>query len=319
IGMAPDDLIQPFQIDAHALRGRLVRLGAVIDTVLGRHDYPQPVAVMLGEMLVLTAGLAAALKFDGVFILQATGDGPITLMVADLTSGGEIRGYAKFDRDRLAQALATPGPGRPDGGPLGNSVPRLLGAGHLALTVDQGEHTERYQGIVELSGATLAECMQHYFRQSDQLQAGIKLAVGRVADAAGRRSWRAGAIMLQRLPPPEHAAAEPQDDAWRRALALMSAAGDEDLLDPRLEPNLLLYRLFHEDGVRVYRPRPLKVGCRCSQERVGEMLRAMPRAQVEDLTVDGVLTVSCQFCSQTYRYDAPALNAVLDGGRRKQA
>ncbi len=318
--MVPDDLIQPFQIESHALRGRLIRLGPVIDTVLGRHDYPEPVAVMLGETLVLAAGLAAALKFDGVFILQAAGDGPISLMVADLTSGGEMRGYAKFDRDRLAEALATPGPGRPEGGPLGDSVARLIGAGRLALTVDQNRNGERYQGIVELDGATLAECIQHHLRQSDQLETGLRLAVGRVADAAGRSPWRGGALMLQRLPGNRHdAEAEEPDEAWRRALALMSAASDGELLDPGLAPDRLLYRLFHQDGIRVYRPRPLKMGCRCSDQRVGAMLRAMPRARMQALSVDGVLSVTCEFCSETYRFDPPALDAVLEGGRRRQA
>jgi len=300
--MAPDDLIQPFQIDALALRGRLVRLGSTIDTVLSRHDYPEPVAAKLGEMLVLTAGLAAALKFDGVFMLQANGDGPISLMIADTTNDGEIRGYAKFDRRRLAKAQAMPGPK--------TSVPRLFGAGQLALTVDQGEHTERYQGIVALNGDTLAACMQHYFSQSEQLQAGIRLAVGRVQDAAGGRRWRGGALMLQRLPPPDTEAAS-QDADWHRALSLMSGGTDAELLDPGLAPNSLLYRLFHEDGVRVYRPRQLKVGCRCSPQRVRKMLRALPPAEVRELTVDGVLTVTCEFCNRDYRFDQQALDTVL--------
>lgn len=306
-GMAPDDLIQPFQIDACALRGRLVRLGSTIDTVLCRHDYPEPVAELLGEMLVLTAGLAAALKFDGVFIVQAKGDGPISLMVADVTSGGAVRGYAKFDRDRLARARAAPGPG-----PTG---PDLFGAGHLALTVDQGEHTECYQGIVALNGATLAACMQHYFAQSEQLQAAIRVAVGRVPEPAGRRSWRAGALMLQRLPPRPDTEAMPEDADWRRALSQMRRGSDDQLLDPGLAPNALLYRLFHEDGVRVYRPRRLQVGCRCTPGRVRAMLRALPPAELRELTVDGVLTVTCEFCNRDYRFDERALHAVLEGDR----
>ncbi len=304
--MPPDDLIQPFQIDAHSLRGRLVRLGPAIDKVLGRHDYPEPVAALLGEMLVLTAGLAAALKFDGVFMLQANGDGPISMMVADVTSGGEIRGYAKFDRHRLAPTQATPG--------LEDSVPRLFGDGYLALTVDQGEHSERTQGIVALNGANLAACMQHYFNQSEQLQSAIKLAVGRVPDAAGRRRWRAGALMLQRLPPPD-TDAPPQDAGWRRALSQLRGGTDAELLDPGLAPNALLYRLFHEDGVRVYRPRRLEVGCRCSRRRVREMLRALPPAELAELTVDGVLTVTCEFCNRHYRFDGQALTTVMQDPR----
>src|SRR5579859_395761 len=173
-----DDLIRPFQIDAHALRGRLVRLGPVFDRVVDQHGYPEPVAVMLGEAMALAALLAGALKYEGIFTLQTKGDGPITLMVADVASSGAVRGYAQFDPAALERVTAP-----------GNSVPRLLGGGYLAFTVDQGEHTERYQGIVELAGATLAECAHHYFRQSEQVQAGIKLAVGRLAEGG---AWRAG-------------------------------------------------------------------------------------------------------------------------------
>src|SRR5215475_1943589 len=164
----PDDLVQPFQIEPFALRGRLVRLGPALDSILTRHAYPAPVATMLGEAITLALALAGALKYEGVFTLQTKGDGPIKLMVADVTTAGAIRGYAQFDAARLEAETAATG-----------SVPRLLGAGYLALTVDQGEHTERYQGIVELQGSTLAECVHHYFRQSEQVEAGLKVAVAR--------------------------------------------------------------------------------------------------------------------------------------------
>ena len=184
----PDDLVQPFQIDPFALRGRLVRLGPAIDQILTRHAYPEPVAAMLGEAITLAVVLAGALKYEGVFTLQTKGDGPIRMMVADVTTDGAVRGYAQFDAAKLDAARA---PARPA---AGLSVPRLLGAGYLAFTVDQGEHTERYQGIVELTGATLAECVHHYFRQSEQVEAGLKVAVartgptGRAAALARRRA-----------------------------------------------------------------------------------------------------------------------------------
>src|SRR5215468_639260 len=228
IRQIPIDQVQPFQIERGGTRGRLVRLGPLIDTVLAQHDYPEPVALLLAEMLSLAAALASALKFDGVFTLQTKGDGPVRLMVADVTSGGDVRGYAQFDAARLAALTAGAG--------AGLSVPRLLGAGHLAFTVDQGEHTERYQGIVELTGATLVECIHHYFRQSEQLEAGIKLAV------AADRGWHAGVLMLQRLPgegleEAEDADLESADDGWRRALALMASATSAELTDPRLSAN----------------------------------------------------------------------------------
>jgi len=168
----PDDLVQPFRIDPFALRGRLVRLGPTIDRILSQHDYPEPVAAILGEAIALAVVLAGMLKYDGIFTLQTKSDGPVRLIVADVSTAGAVRGYAQYDRDRLparnfADAATTA------------SVPELIGSGYIAFTVDQGEDTERYQGIVDLVGTTLAECAQHYFRQSEQIQAGIKLSVAR--------------------------------------------------------------------------------------------------------------------------------------------
>jgi molecular chaperone Hsp33 len=286
---AHDDLIQPFKIEGQAVRGRLVRLGPLIDTVLDRHRYPPVVAELLGEMVALAAALAGALKYDGVFTLQTKGDGPIRLMVADVTSDGDVRGYAQFDAERLAAVAATG-----NGGSL--SVPRLLGAGYLAFTVDQGSHTERYQGIVELIGATLADCVHHYFQQSEQLDAVVKVAAGRA-----RGGWRAGALMLQRLPP-SAGAADDVEDGWRRTLAFMASSTPEELLDAQLAPNDLLYRLFHEDGVRVFSTADLRPGCRCSRERVERVLRSLPDDDLETFKVDGLISVTCEFCSASYDF-----------------
>lgn len=299
------DLTQPFQIEGQPVRGRLVRLGPLVDTVLERHAYPEPVAALLAEMLALAVTLSSALKFEGVFTLQTKGDGPIRLMVADVTSGGEVRGYAQFDEERLAR-LADAVPGHA-------SVPRLLGAGYLAFTVDQGARSDRYQGIVELAGATLVDCVHHYFRQSEQLQTGIKLAVGR-APNGGKGSWRAGALMLQRLPPEapgESPAFEAEEDGWRKALALMASATRSELLDPDLPPNDLLFRLFHEEGVRVFEPGDLRAGCRCSRERVEAVLRSLPAGEVETLVENGQITVTCEFCNAHYRFSQEDLDGLL--------
>jgi molecular chaperone Hsp33 len=287
-----DDLVQPFQIEKTALRGRLVRLGGVVDGIVSKHDYPEPVAAMLAEAVTLAVVLAGALKYEGVFTLQTKGDGPIRLMIADVTTGGAVRGYCQYDAEKLAQAMK--GTGAP--------VPRLLGAGYIAFTVDQGEHTDRYQGIVELQGSTLAECAHHYFRQSEQLQAGIKVAVGRENGA-----WRAGGIMLQRLPVEGGAATpaetETQEDGWRRAMILMSSSRSEELLDERLTANELLFRLFHEDGVRVWKPQALAAQCRCSRERVERILRAMPEEDLADMALgDGRVEVTCEFCNECYDF-----------------
>lgn len=306
-----DDLIQPFQIDAPGLRGRLVRLGASVDEVLRRHDYPEPVARLLGETLALTAALAGALKYDGVFSLQTKGDGPIRMMVADITSAGAMRGYAAFDGPALADALVGAG-----SAPLAAPVPRLLGRGHLAFTVDQGSASERYQGIVELIGGTLADCVHHYFRQSEQLQAGVRLACGRTLAPDGSTSWRAGALMLQRLPGHGGEATDESEDAadddWRRSLLMMGSSTPAELIDPQLSPDQLLFRLFHEDGVRVYTPHRVSAGCRCSRERVARMLRVLPRAEIQDLKIEDTVIVTCEFCNSRYTFTDPQLAEIYD-------
>jgi len=257
-----DDLVQPFQLDPFALRGRLVRLGRTVDRILTQHDYPEPVAALLGEAITLAVLLAGALKYDGVFTLQTKGDGPVRLLVADVKTDGAVRGYAQYDAQRLGEITGEVA-ARGDS----PSVPGLLGAGYIAFTVGQGDDTERYQGIVEIVGATLAECAQHYFRQSEQIQAGLKLAVARAGED---RSWRAGGLMLQRVPPEGGLApiADDVEDAWRRTMVLMSTATPAELVAPDLPPRRLLWRLFHEEGVRVYQTHPVEARCRCSRERV---------------------------------------------------
>ena len=300
MAQVPDDLVQPFQIEPFALRGRLVRLGPLIDEILTRHAYPDAVAVMLGEAIALAVALAGALKYDGVFTLQTKGDGPIKLLVADVTTAGAVRGYAQVDQARLEAGSAA-----------GASVPRLLGAGYLALTVDQGEHTDRYQGIVELQGPTLAHCVHHYFRQSEQVEAALKVAVARVPDSDGVARWRAGALMIQRLPSESfNLDREDEDEAWRRAAILMSSSTSAELVDPALSTEALLFRLFHEDGVRAHAPHPLRAQCRCTRERVERVLRALQPDDLEDMKVDGRVTVTCEFCSTVYPFDADELEAL---------
>ncbi len=303
---AEDDLVQPFMLESSGIRGDVVRLGCVVDHIITRHAYPDPLAALLAEMLALTAMLSSMMKYDGVFSLQTKGDGPVSLMVADMTSEGHLRGYAGFEGEELDAALARHGQTQ-DGAALG--VPELLGEGHLAFTVDQGLHTERYQGIVELRGPTLASCLQHYFRQSEQIQTGLIVGADKAGDA-----WRSAGVILQTVP---HETAgsgagptAPDDDAWRRAMILQASCTEAELLDPGLPVNDLLYRLFHEEGVRVFRRRPLEARCRCSRKRLEETLRALPRAEIEELKVDGKVIVTCEFCNRRYHFNRAALDRI---------
>jgi molecular chaperone Hsp33 len=293
--VAEVDLVQPFLLESSGIRGDLVRLGATAQHIITRHAYPASLAGLLVEMLTLTAMLSSMMKYDGVFSLQTSGDGPVRLMVSDVTTEGHLRGYAGFDAERLAAA-----------GEAG--IAELLGKGHLAYTVDQGPDMERYQGIVALSGATLADCLQHYFLQSEQIQTGLIVASG---NSGG--NWRAAGLILQRLP--EEAAggaAEtvPDEDAWRRAMVLQASCTEAELLDPDLPVNDLLYRLFHEEGVRVFQRRPLAARCRCARSRLEETLRSLPREEIEDLKIDGEVVVTCEYCNRRYHFDDAALAGI---------
>ncbi|MHA1565025.1 MAG: Hsp33 family molecular chaperone HslO [Alphaproteobacteria bacterium] len=294
---AGDNLIQPFRIEPvdsdKALQGRLIRLGDTAHEILTRHDYPKPVATLLGECLALTVTLASALKFDGIFILQIQCDGPVSLIVVDISSTGDLRGYAKFD-----SALVQEWQADNDGAP----VRGLLGQGRLAFTVDQGDHTERYQGIVALTGATLTQCAQHYFRQSVQLDAGLVLVARQVADGNGL-AWRAGGLLVQRLAESAEVtnlSSDDGDDPWRRAMMLMATGTETELLDPALSAQDYLYRLFHQEGLRVSSHRPLRARCHCSSERITTVLESLPGAELIELAVDGKLEVTCEFCSRVY-------------------
>jgi molecular chaperone Hsp33 len=241
------------------------------------------------------------LKFQGIFTLQTKGDGPVGLAVVDMTTDGELRGYADFDASRLASI---------GGASTGEAAAArdLLGEGYIAFTVDQGPHSERYQGIVDLRGETLAECLQHYFRQSEQLKTAVKLSAGQQDGA-----WRAGGLLLQQMPDEAAGAtalANDEEDGWRRAVVLMSSCTERELLDPALPDYDLLYRLFHDERVRVYNPRPLTTGCRCSRARIERILRSLPRKEVVEMKVEGEIIMTCQFCNEEYRFDEAALERV---------
>lgn len=297
-----DDFVLPFQIESSGARGRLVRLGPAIDSVLTKHDYPEPVSKLLGEALALTAMLGAALKFDGKFILQTSSDGPVNFLVAHYYAPGEIRGYASHDEEAFS--------------PEAQAV-KVLGSGHLAMTIDQGPETDRYQGVVPLEGDTLSEAADLYFRQSEQLPTFIKIAVARHYEA-GTWSWRAGGLMVQRL---TEEGGTPKDnghdleDAWRRAHLLAATVEDHELLDPTLAPERLLYRLFHEERVRAFDATPISAFCQCSRERVEQMLASFSAEDVIDMAEQGRVKVTCEFCRSEYDLD---VNEVLRIGATVQ-
>ncbi|WP_245818129.1 Hsp33 family molecular chaperone HslO [Muricoccus roseus] len=275
--------IMPFHLDGRPVRGRLVRLGKLAEALIGRHDLPEDVSRLLGQALALTAGLAAALKFRGSFSLQAKGDGPVPMLLADCTDAGEIRGYAR------AEGLAS------------GEAGALLGKGYLAFTCDQGPDMDRYQGLVAIEGETLAEMTDSYFRTSEQLQAFVRLACRRTPEG-----WRATALILERVAAEggvDGLGDEEADEAWNTATTLASTVKEEEMLDDGLPPEQLLHRLFHAEGLLVDRPRALSYGCRCSRARLAGVLQGFPEADLDHMAEHGLITMTCEFCNVAFRFE----------------
>lgn len=305
-----DDLVLPFSTDKSGISGRLIRLGAAVDTILGRHGYPERVAQVLGEALTLTGLVGTGLKFDGRLILQTKSDGPVGLVVANYDVPGKLRAYAQFDAARAGSIPKGDGAG-------------LIGNGHMALTIDPGGDMDRYQGIVGLENQTLTQATLGYFRQSEQIPTFIRIAVARhFVDGAWH--WRAGGLMLQRMArgggtdagkdlsdEERDARLDGEDDEdWMRTRMLAETVEDHELIDPLLAPERLLYRLFHEEGVRAHPPVPLTAECRCSRERVHNMLKSFPDHDLSDMReADGSVAVTCEFCSTAYRFTPAELGA----------
>ncbi|CAN1495232.1 COG1281 Disulfide bond chaperones of the HSP33 family [Rhabdaerophilaceae bacterium] len=305
--LGADNVVLPFRVEPLDTRGRAVRLGDILDAILDRHNYPAPVARLLAEAIALTTLIGSSLKFEGRFQLQTKTDGAVSMLVVDFSSPSDVRAYASFDADRIGSL-------RDDAG--------LLGQGHMGFTIEQTALQSRYQGIVALDGQGLQAAALQYFKQSEQIPSAIRLAVAeeQIAGPEGvRHRWRAGGILAQFLPSapermrvadldpgdaPEgierHQVAE--DDAWIEARLLVETTEDIELVDSTLGLDRLLYRLFNERGVTVSDPVPLHDQCRCSEGRVREMLGQFSADDLADMREhDGMIGITCEFCSRRYR------------------
>jgi molecular chaperone Hsp33 len=305
-----DDVAVPFTLDELNCRGRSIRLADALHEIIIRHNYPAPVARLLGEAVLLASLVGSSLKFEGRFILQSQTDGPVNMIVVDLDAPDGLRGYARFDEEALQRAIEK----------KTVDSATLLGKGHLAMTVDQGSHTERYQGIVEIDGSGFETAAHHYFGKSEQILTAVRLAVAEqvIKGSEGTR-WRAGGMMVQYLPevvqnqirdlpggddPQVQAGTTYDPDNWVEAQSLFSTITDDELVDPRLSVERLLFRLFNEKGVRVFEPKKMVARCTCSAERTEAMLAA--NFSTEDrleMAVDGEIEVVCEFCSATYHFN----------------
>ncbi|MGY5801431.1 Hsp33 family molecular chaperone [Rhizobium hainanense] len=316
---AGDDHVVPFQVEGLDVRGRAVQLGPLLDAILARHDYPTPVARLLAEAVVLTVLLGTSLKFEGKFTVQTKGDGPVDLLVADFSTPENVRAYARFDEEALAKAVAE-----------GRTEPeQLLGKGVLAFTIDQGRFSQPYQGIVALDGASLEEIAGTYFRQSEQIPTRVRLGAAELFDrdenGKPRHRWRAGGLIAQFLPEAPERMRQPdlhggdgdsgvrnhvEDDAWAEARSLVETIDADELTDPQVGTERLLYRLFHERGVRVYEPKAVYDRCSCSRDKLKGVLKGFTAEEIEASQDNGEIAVTCEFCSTTYRFEVSEIEVA---------
>ena len=303
-----DDVVTVFSIDGQPVRGRAVHVGEALDAALtgpdGEARYPELVARMLGEAMMVGALVARALKFDGRLVVQChgTNEGAISLLMADCSTGGDIRGYARWDEDKLREiTLDSRNPG----------ADALLGGGTFSMTIDQGPDMDQYQGLAPIEGHTLGACAESYFNQSEQLPTRIRMAIGQAQEPGGEPRWRGGAIMIQKIADDELRG--DTANAWATAEALLGTVTDEELIDPDLSQNRLLFRLFHEAGVKVLSQGSVQANCRCSRERLESTLRSFERASLEEMADqdgspgDRTITANCEFCGTTYDFPLDAL------------
>ncbi len=280
------DISVPFILPHFSVRGRLIRLEKVSSSILKQHKYPPAVGKVLAELLATSAALAGLLKYEGIFTLQTKSNGPIELLVIDITDTGNIRGFSQFNEYAIHQD---------------STFSELFGDGYLAYTVDQGLNVDRYQGIVKLHNESLSSAIEHYFDQSEQLKTKIVVASQKTKDG----KWRSSALLLQQLP-----AQEVNEESWNHIDALLSTLSLEEFLDFSAPHETLLYRLFHEGGVLTYEGAPLKAKCRCSRERIKAFLSSLTQEEVEELLENGQLKMTCEFCNHSYNFDRKELITI---------
>ena len=288
-----EDYSARFVIETHPVHGRLVRLGETVDAILKAHEYPEVIANLLGEACVLATLVGASLKFEGRLILQAQGDGAVRYVVADYDTRGGLRGFCRYDPAELDALIAAN-----EGSFQSLGASALLGKGTFIMTLDPEDHAERYQGITPIEGESLSLCAEHYFAQSEQVPTQVKLAVTPVTTAQGVQ-WRAAGAMIQAI-----AGDQSRGDtreSFDHIRALFETLGEDELTDYDLEASRLLYRLFHEDGVRLSQPKMVFKLCRCSQERVETLVQSFSEEeQREMLEADGKVHITCEYCSKTF-------------------
>lgn len=291
--LVTEDIVVPFIIDAPSLPGSAVRVSSVLNEILGSHNYPDSVSSILAELLMLTAMLGASGEPKNVVTIQIqSGDGPVSFMVADFVTDGSLRGFAKYDSERIGQYNTDT-----------HSVSDFFGhKAIMVVTLDSG-NDNMHQAVIEVTGSTISECFEEYFRSSEDMSVTIKSSVAKDKE---QDTWVAGSIIVQNIKNIRVVDAEKEaEDAesWNRAATLLATVTDDELVNTQLTLYDLLYRLFNEDGVRVVDPKNLHKGCRCNREKICQMLQNMSSSDREYMKVDGKIQVNCEFCNKIESYD----------------
>lgn len=289
-----------FHINGGAFMGRLIRLDNVLQEILGKHCYPLNVSAALAETAALSVLLSSSLKYDGLFTLQIQGNGPVSLLVSDVTSKGQIRACARFDEEKLQAAKKLR-----KTEDIIESVPHLVGGGHMAFTIDQGKDTDLYQGIVDLQGKNLTELALRYFKQSEQIDTALKLFVKHPEGES--LSWQAAGIILQKVP--LHGGKTPTDNqeelnlVWNDAQAFIASLSENEVFDDGLSSAEILNRLFHANDLHINGEKTYTFGCRCNREKLQKTLSGFSAQDLDSMTENGKITATCNFCSEKYVFD----------------
>lgn len=286
--MLDSDYTQRFLFDETDVRGEWVGLERSYAEVLAKHAYPEQVAQLLGELLAAASLLVGTLKFDGLMVLQARSSGAVPLLMVECSSDREVRGIARYHEEQL-----TPGA----------TLSELMPDGVLAMTIDPA-NGQRYQGIVALDGVTLAESLSSYFASSEQLPTRFWLA------ADGRRAC---GMLLQQLPADRIRDGEEREASWQHVRTLADTLTTEELLG--LDTQTVLHRLYHEEQVRLFEPRSIVFRCSCSRERSANAVVSLGQQDAEQLLEEqgGAITIDCQFCNHSYRFDAADIAQLFAG------
>ena len=291
------DSCASFHINNGAFFGRIVRLDKVINDIISRHDYPETLNDIIAESTALTALLSSTIKYDGLFSFQTKSDGPVGTIAVDVTSEGIVRATAQYDRDRINAAKALRKT-------LGEheETPNFLGHGYLAFTVDQGGPDKTYQGVTDIQGKTLADCAMRYFRQSEQIDTFIRLFVHKPQTPEGR--WAAAGLLIQKLPSAGGKISEETDieESWKEAIIFAESLQADEIFNADLSNQDLLHRLYHAHGLEVAENKTYRFGCRCSREKLHNILSAMKEEELDSLVENGTITAKCEFCGEQYSF-----------------